>query len=286
MNFPRRDTPVSQKNELVGQKCADACHDEDFRKCLARAIMYVGVAVFSVSMWWTKPEVSWAVPKETSAEKAEHLRQQANPKLFNDWTFDQDGVGEVPKGFTILAAGEQSGGTWTIEARAATPSAPNALFGSSSCATCVELLVAQGFQYEYPELVIRIHQPADPASGEVGVVFGMKDPKNFYATLVNVSQQTIEIVRVIDGNESVLGRAALKVKPIEWHTLRVQRNTIISKDFIETFFDGKLTLSAQDQALGEGQVGILLRRNASAYFDNFSASPQYSSRPISAPAAY
>ena len=72
---------------------------------------------------------SWAVPKETSAEKAEHLRQQANPELFNDWTFDKDQVGEVPKGFTVLAAGEQSGGTWKIEAQAATPSAPNALFG-------------------------------------------------------------------------------------------------------------------------------------------------------------
>ena len=274
-----------QKNELIRQECTDDCYDDNFRKCLVRVIMY-GVAVFAVSMWGAKPEVSWAVPKETSAEKGEHLRQQANPKLFNDWTFDQDQVGEVPKGFTVPAAGEQSGGTWKIETRAATPSAPNALFGSSRCGTCVQLLVAQGFQYEYPELVVRIHQDADAGSGQVGVVFGMKDSKNFYATVVNISQQTIEIVRVIDGNESVLGRASLKVKPIEWHTLRVQRNTIISKDFIETFFDGKLTLSAQDQALGEGQVGILLRGNASAYFDNFSASPQYSSRPISAPAAY
>jgi hypothetical protein len=277
---------VSQTNEWARQECADACQDEHFRTGLVRAMMYVGVAVFSASLWGAKPEVSWAVPKETSVEKAEHLRQQANPKLFNDWNFDQDQAGEAPKGFTILAAGEQSGGTWKIEARTATPSAPNALFGFSGCATCVELLVAEGFQYEYPELVIRIRQPADVASGQVGLVFGMKDPKNFYAAVVNVSQQTIEIVRVIDGNESVLGRAALKVKPIEWHTLRVQRNTIISKDFIETFFDGKLTLSAQDQALGEGQVGILLRGNASAYFDNFTASPQYSSRPISAPAAY
>ena len=275
-----------QKNELIRQEGTDTCDDDNFRKCLVRVIMYVGVAVFAASMWGAKPEVSSAVPKETSPEKAEHLRQQANPDLFNDWTFDKDQVGEIPKGFTVLAAGEQSGGTWKIEAQAAAPSTPNALFGASRCATCVEVLVAQGFQYEYPELVVRIHQDADAGSGQVGVVFGMKDPKNFYATVVNISQQTIEIVRVIDGNESVLGRASLKVKPIEWHTLRVQRNTIISKDFIETFFDGKLTLSAQDQALGEGQVGILLRGNASAYFDNFSASPQYSSRPISAPAAY
>ena len=227
------------------------------------------------------------MPKETSAEKAEHLRQQANPKLFNDWTFDQDQVGEVPKGFTVLAAGEQSGGTWTIEAQ---PRHPPLQMPCSGIPQAVPPASSYSSRRDFNMNILNwssvfTSRPV-PASGEAGVVFGMKDPKNFYATVGGRSQQTIEIVRVIDGNESVLGRAALKVKPVEWHTLRVQRNTIISKDFIETFFDGKLTLSAQDQALGEGQVGILLRRNASAYFDNFNASPQYSSRPISAPAAY
>lgn len=227
-----------------------------------------------------------AVQKETSAEKAEHLRQQINPDLFRAWTFDKDQVGEVPKGFSVLTAGGQPGGVWKIETQPTAPSSPHVLSGASHCAACLELLVAQEFQYEYPELVIRIHQGAGAASGQAGVVFGMKDHKNFYATVVDLSKKTIEIVRVIDGNESVLGRAALKVKPVEWHTLRVQRNTIISKDVIQTFFDGQLALSVQDQALGAGQVGLLIRGEASAYFDNFNASPQYSSRPLSAPAAY
>ena len=154
------------------------------------------------------------------------------------------------------------------------------------CATCVELLVAQGFQYEYPDLVIRIHQGAGATSGQVGVVFGMKDLKSYYAAVVDLSQKAIEVVRVIDGKESVLGRAVLKVKPVEWHTLRVQRNTIISKDFVETVFDGSLALSVEDQALGVGQVGLVMRGETSAHFDNFNAAPLYSSRPLSAPAAY
>ncbi len=242
---------------------------------VALTIMWIGVAV-----------TAWAVPKETSTEKAEHLRQQANPQLFNDWTFDKDQVGGVPRGFLAVASGDQPGGAWKVEAQPAAPSSPNVVLGASSCHACVELLVAQGFQYEYPEVVVRIRQGADATSGQVGVVFGLKDAKNYYATVVDLSQKSIEVVRVIEGKESILGRASMKVKPVEWHTLRVQRNTIISKDFVETFFDGSLTLSVEDQALGVGQVGMVVRGQAAARFDNFNAAPLYSSRPLSAPAAY
>lgn len=229
---------------------------------------------------------AWAVPKETSTEKAEHMRQQRNPELFNNWTFDKDQVGSVPSGFVAVASDERQHGGWKIEAQASVPSSPNILIGTSGCESCRAILVAQGFQYEYPELVVRIQQPADGGSGKVGVVFGMKDPQNYYATIVDISQKMIQIVRVIEGKESVLGKAPIKSKPVEWHTLRVQRNTIISKDFVETFFDGSLALSVEDQALGVGQVGMLVSGQASARFDNFNASPLYSHRPLSPPAAY
>lgn len=258
------------------------------RMSVVRRITRLGcVALVLLAGWLMEPVgAAWAVPKETTTEKAEHLRQQANPQLFNHWTFDKDQVGSVPSGFTALASGDQQSGGWKVEAQAAAPSSPNMLVGTSSCEHCRALLVAQGFQYEYPELVVRIQQPADGGAGQVGVVFGMKDPQNYYATIVDISQKVIQVVRVIEGKESVIGRAPIKSKPVDWHTLRVQRNTIISKDFVETFFDGSLALSVEDQALGVGQVGVLVLGQASARFDNFNASPLYSSRPLSAPAAY
>jgi hypothetical protein len=98
--------------------------------------------------------------------------------------------------------------------------------------------------------------------------------------------KSLEVVRVVEGKESVLGRASLKTKPVDWHSLRVQRNTIISKDFIETFFDGQLAVSVEDQELGTGLVGLVLRGESSVQFDNFNAAPLYSHRPLSPPAAY
>lgn len=271
--------------ERVGQIQVGSDHQWDRVTFSVRAMRCLGV-VLVAGVLGGGTGTAWAVPKETSTEKAEHLRQQANPQLFNDWTFDKDEVGSIPKGFVSVESGDQRGGSWKVEAQAAVPSAPNVLLGTSGCRGCNEILVAHGLQYEYPDLVVRIQQGEGVASGQVGVVFGMKDAKNYYATVVDVSQKTIQVVRVIEGKESVLGRAAIKPKPVEWHTLRVQRNTIISKDFVETFFDGSLALSVEDQALGLGQVGMLVRGDASARFDNFNAAPLYSSRPLSAPAAY
>ncbi len=254
-------------------------------RVLRRSLMGVVMLAAPVSLN-LGPETAWAVSKETSAEKAEHLRQQANPNLFNAWSFDKDQVGEVPKGFAVQTVGAQSGGTWKIETQANAPSLPNVLGGASTCATCVELLIAQGLQYEYPDLTVRIREGSGSSQGRMGVVFSMRDHKNFYATVVDLTSKTLEVIRVVDGKEAVLGQAPIKKKPVDWHTLRVQRNTIISKDFIETFFDGQLTLSVEDQTLGVGQVGLLVRGETSVQFDNFNAAPLYSHRPVSPPAAY
>ena len=129
------------------------------------------VLLSGLMMGWVG--VVWAVQKETSAEKAEHLREQANPQLFNDWVFDTDQIGAVPQGFSAVVTGGHNGEAWKVETQATAPSLPNVLLGTSGCAACNEILIAQGFQYEYPDLVVRIHQGVGAMSGQVGVVFGM-----------------------------------------------------------------------------------------------------------------
>lgn len=225
-----------------------------------------------------------AIQKETTAEKAENLEKQVKGGLFNFWTFDKQPPGGMPQGFTAVTYGEGREGSWTIEAEPAAPSAPHALIAVSACTGCSQLLIAQDFKYEYPDLAVRFRQAG--GQGSIGVLFGLTDQMNFYAALVDLSAKTLRVVRVVGGKETVLGEAPLKAKPVEWHTFRVQRNTIISKDFIETFFDGQVTLSVEDQSLGLGQIGLMVRGDLSVHFDSFHAAPLYSHRPLSPPAAY
>jgi hypothetical protein len=238
--------------------------------------------------WGGFAQSAIAVETENHNEKESRLKGQALGGLFNRWTFDQQKVNEAPTGFAALTQGDGSVASWTIRSDAEAPSSPNIVEAMSSCSatTCSQLLVASGFDYEYPDVSVRLRLPSEGGAGVGGIAFGVKDAKNFYAALVDLEAKTVTVIKVIDGRETVIGETLVTPKAVAWHSLRVQRNTIISKDFIETSFDGQMMRSVEDQTLGMGRVGLVVRGKTTLYFDSLHAVPLFSQRPLSAPAAY
>jgi hypothetical protein len=254
---------------------------------IGRVSVVLALAVIA-GEWSVCIEHSHAIQAESRTEKEANLKGQAQGGLFNRWTFDQQKSGEAPAGFSMLEFGEGPAADWTIKADTNAPSAANILVVDSSCqaVTCYRLIVANGFQYEYPDVSVRMRFPVDVSTGVGGVVFGVRDAMHFYAAVVDLATKTLEVSRVVDGKETRLGRSSITPKAVPWHTLRVQRNTILSKDFIETFFDGQLVVTVEDQSLAIGQVGLLVRGQTALEFDSVHAIPLFSQRPSSAPAAY
>jgi len=254
---------------------------------IGRGSLLLAVAVIA-GEWSFCVERSQAIQAESRTEKEANLKGQAQGGLFNRWTFDQQKSGEAPAGFSMLGFGEGPAADWTIKADTDAPSASNILAVNSSCqaVTCYRLIVADGLQYEYPDVSVRMRFPVDAVTGVGGVVFGVNDATHFYAAVVDFVTKTLEVSRVVDGKETRLGRSSITPKAVSWHTLRIQRNTIFSKDFIEAFFDGQLVVTVEDQSLAIGQVGLLVRGQTALDFDSLHAIPLYSQRPLSAPAAY
>ena len=238
--------------------------------------------------WSVFIEQSRAIQIESQTEKEANLKGQAQGGLFNRWTFDQQKSGEAPIGFSMLEFGEGPAADWTVKADTDAPSASQILGVNSSCpaVTCYRLSVADGFQYEYPDVSVRMRFSPDSTKGVGGVVFGVKNATHFYAAVVDLGMKTLEVTLVMGGKETTLGRSSITPKTIPWHTLRIQRNTMFSKDFIEAFFDGTLVISVEDQSLAIGQVGLLARGPSGLDFDSFHAIPLFSQRPLSAPPAY
>jgi hypothetical protein len=229
-----------------------------------------------------------AIQAESSAEKQANFNQQALGGLFHRWTFDQQTPEDALSGFTQFVVGEGAAPAWAIAGGHEAPSPPNILKAESSCRTdsCYQLLVADKLQYEYPDVTVRMRFPEDGGVGRGGIVIGFKDERHFYAALVDLAEKKLEVVRVLGDQVTVLGESAITPKAVDWHSLRMNRDTIISKDVIEVFFDGKLMLSVQDQTLGLGQVGLMVRGKSPLHFDSLHAVPLFSQRPVSNPAAY
>lgn len=229
---------------------------------------------------------TYAVQNETREEKAANLRKQAVGGLFQRWTFDQNQLNTLPSGFVTGISNDEPLAHWIVQEHATAPSPPNIIAGSSTCTQlCYQMLLADGLEYEYPDLSVRFHaQEGTPGLG--GLVFGARDTRNFYAAVVDPVGRKAQLVRLSDGRELSLAQASISLKPVDWHSLRVQRNTIISKDFIEVFVDGALVLSVEDQALGLGQIGLVVRGTSTVLFDSFHAVPLFSHRPLSTPPAY
>lgn len=228
----------------------------------------------------------YGVQKETQEEKAVNLKKQATGGLFQQWTFDQDRLDAPPRGFVKGVSTDETLADWIVRGHATAPSPPNIIAGSSGCTQlCYQVLLADGLEYEYPDLSVRFHA-REGTAGVGGVVFGVRDTRNFYAAVVDQIGRKVQLVRLANGRELPLAQASINLKPVDWHSLRVQRNTIISKDFIEVFVDGVLVLSVEDQALGLGQVGLVVLGSSNMSFDSFHAVPLFSHRPLSAPPAY
>lgn len=251
-----------------------------------RALGFAWAVALGMSLLVTpQPASAQAVQTE---EDRRFLEKQAKLDLRRMWRFDDEQAGGVPNGFVSRTVGAQSAGSWQVVADSSAASAPNVLKQEVPCTDqgCFHLLLAEGVSYDYLDLTFKLRPAAGSTAGIGGVVFNARDEHNFYAVLVDFNEQRLAVLRVEDGKETVLGRAPVTMKEASWHIVRVQRNTIISKEFIETFFDNALAVSVEDQTFGAGQIGLTTRGGAPVEFDNIHAIRIYSQRPLSAPAAY
>ncbi len=112
-------------------------------------------------------------------------------------------------------------------------------------------------EVEYVDLSVRIKLNLGTPSGQGGLAYGIQDDKNFYAVVVEPKTNEVVAYVVKDGHPTELARESLIPQPSDWHFLLFLRNTIISKEFTEIFFDHHLMINVYDQSFRKGKLGIV-----------------------------
>ncbi|MEO8325555.1 MAG: hypothetical protein ABI618_06880 [Nitrospirota bacterium] len=213
---------------------------------------------------------------------------KTTPPLFQEWNFDQSALSDLPDGFTKAVGGSSGKGGWTVKEDPSASSRPHLVEQRLQCAEdwCYQLLIAEGAVAEYVDLSVQIKLNLGTPTGKAGLAFGVQDDKNFYAAVVEPRTNEVVVYVVKNGEPTELGRESLIPRSADWHFLRVQRNTIISKEFTEISFDHHLVMSVADQSFKKGELGLVAIGDGSFSFDNLRAMELQSNRPLSRPSAY
>lgn len=210
-----------------------------------------------------------------------------SPPLFQEWSFDKTPARSQPIGFTDITVGGVASGLWRVAEDQFAPSRPHILTQEQNCPApaCYHLLYADTQEAEYFDLSVRV-RALSGTSGGGGLLFGNKSSGKFYAIMVSPDAQRLEATLIEDGQSRSLGTSPLKPAKRDWHFLRIQRNTIISQELIEFFFDNQLILSLSDASVRKGQFGLVASRDGTFAFDNLRVVELLTSRPLSRPPAY
>lgn len=208
--------------------------------------------------------------------------------LFQEWQFDQSALAKAPEGFSQEVGGQAGQGGWVVSQDTTAPSRPNLVEQELTCGEglCYQLLSVDGVTAEYVDLSVRMKMRLGTPSGKAGLAYGIQDAKNFYAVVVEPKNNEIVAYVVKDGQPTEIARETLILEPSEWHFLRIQRNTIVSKEFTEIFFDHHLLIDVYDQSFKKGKIGLVAMGDGAFSFDNLRAMELMANRPLSRPAAY
>jgi hypothetical protein len=213
---------------------------------------------------------------------------KTTPPLFQEWNFDQSSSNGLPDGFSQTIGVGAAEGEWLVKEDVSAPSRPRLVEQRLQCREdwCYQLLVAEGIVAEYVDLSVRIKLNLGTPTGRAGLAYGIQDDKNFYAVVVEPKTNEVVAYVIKDGQPTELGRETLIPQASDWHFLRIQRNTIISKEFTEISFDNHLMLDVYDQSFKKGKLGLVAMGDGGFSFDNLRAMEMMTNRPLSRPSAY
>jgi hypothetical protein len=172
------------------------------------------------------------------------------------WTFDDDAVGAIAKGFTNEV------GEWKV---VSTPEG-NVLAQTAKNADPVfNVTLISDTNAKDVDLSVRMKAVAGESDQGGGLVWRANDAKNYYVARNNpLRAGSYNVYKVVDGKRSMLKGVPLQ-RTEGWHTLRV----VMTGDHIECYHDGKKYLDVHDSTFPEaGKIGLWSKSDAQSQFDD------------------
>jgi len=183
------------------------------------------------------------------------------------YTFDDDAVGEPPRGFTFAKTDGGRMGRWIVRAAVDAPSGGKVLAQVDDDRTDGRFALAVAGEPSLRDL--RLSVRCRPMGGAVdqacGVVFRYRDENNYYLARANALEDNVNFYHVVSGRRRQVTGWKGKVTGNAWHELRV----VAAGDHFEVSWDGQKVVDAHDQTFTEaGKIGLWTKADSVTEFDD------------------
>jgi hypothetical protein len=178
-------------------------------------------------------------------------------------TFDDDGVGKAPSGFTLASGRQAPADRWVVQRDAASQFLMHA--GTSGEPDGFAVAIYERQRFEDADMSVRLKAIGGSRAG--GLVWKYQDPLNHYVVLLDLADQEVALYRVVRGNRIRIEREDdLELDPQAWHTLRIVQD----EGMMRVYLGGIRVFSNRDRTFrGPGGVGLWSQGDAVIAFDDF-----------------
>jgi len=199
-------------------------------------------------------------------------RASVHAEQARSWRFDEDRVGQPPRGFTFGRTGGGRAGRWVVRAEKDAPSGGNVLVQEDDDRTDYRFPLAVASEPSLRDL--RLSVRCKPVSGRVdqacGLVFRYRDEDNYYLARANAAEGNVRLYFVKDGRRRQLASWSGPVTAGVWHELRAEARG----DQLEVDWDGRKVIDARDQTFpAAGRVGLWTKADSITHFDDLTLTP-------------
>lgn len=185
--------------------------------------------------------------------------------------FSKKDLGKVPTGWKAEQTGKGEGSVWKVVADATAPSKSGYVLAQTAMSPggVFNICVALDTNYKDVELSVSFKAIAGDSDQGGGFVWRYQDNNNYYTCRMNPLEDNYRVYKVVAGKRTELGRKeGLKVKPGDWHKLKVE----VKGSKMEGYLDGEKMWEITDATYKDaGKVGLWSKADAQTYFDGFKA---------------
>ena len=198
----------------------------------------------------------------------------------NDFSFDNDAVGQPPPGWKVDATRSGQGGSgaglaqWGVIADVTAPSAPNALALTASTHgehETYNLCWTESVSFRNGRLRVAVKAVSGDVDQGGGAMWRVQDRDNYYICCVNPLENNFRVYRVTGGVRTQLDSKPVDVDAGSWFVIDV----VVDGPRITCTLDDETVLMATDDGLAKaGGVGLWTKADAETSFDDLQVQVQ------------